>query len=110
MECKECCREISEEDSKLYDGYCKNCYKEKNSTSKDEYINATAAKLLIIKKIILIIGIVSTIACALFFFSEEYTLLGVISLIIGFFITTISSILLEAKAEIINLLEDLKTK
>lgn len=27
-QCKECCRDITEEETKLYNGYCKNCYKE----------------------------------------------------------------------------------
>lgn len=37
--CKECCREISEETSKQYDGYCKNCYNEKhNIPSQHGYI------------------------------------------------------------------------
>ena len=27
-ECKECCREISEEEYNSYNGYCKSCYKD----------------------------------------------------------------------------------
>jgi len=34
-ECKECCREISEEEYKEYSGYCKKCYNEKNNTEEE---------------------------------------------------------------------------
>ena len=37
LSCKECCRDLSEEDSKKYGGYCKSCYQIKqNKNSIDE--------------------------------------------------------------------------
>lgn len=38
--CKECCKEISEDTSKEYKGYCKSCYNEKyNSYNDDSNLN-----------------------------------------------------------------------
>lgn len=34
-QCKECCRDITEDDYNAYDGYCKICYKDKEQD--DDY-------------------------------------------------------------------------
>lgn len=35
--CKDCCKEISEDTSKLYKGYCKSCYNERYNNSSNSY-------------------------------------------------------------------------
>ena len=54
--CKECCKEISEETSKQYKGYCKSCYDDRfNSSSNDSSLNVYH-KISILYFIIIIIS------------------------------------------------------
>ena len=112
MECKECCREISEEDSKKYKGYCKSCYREKYNSNNDDIkdTNPLVDKLNIIVKLLHIIGYILFIIIGIILFINEEFLYGFIIIIGGIILTLLSTIFLEVSAEIIQLLEDIKNK
>lgn len=116
-ECKECCREISEEEYNSYNGYCKSCYKDSYNieNNKKRYnqiisnsINYEKVETNIIAKTIKIIAILEVISgiilCFIFYQYLEIMIIVIIvsSLILGVFIYSLG--------EIIQLLEDIKNK
>lgn len=108
-QCKECCRDISREESEQYNGYCKKCYKiikeddENNKTVNKNEKNIAAS---IIKAISIIGAIISVI--------YGLNLLGSYTTsTIGFFviiISIISAVFIYGLGEIIQLLEDIRNK
>ena len=118
MQCKECCRDMSEEEYKKYGGYCKNCYADRksieekreiynDSTENEEvYVeDGTNGIAKTIKIIAITLGVLSIIASLIL--REE---LGIILLITTIIISIISSVFVYALGEIIQLLEDIKNK
>lgn len=114
-QCKECCRDITEDDSKEYNGYCKNCYKEfKNietiqqklkehgSNIQNEY-NIVARIIKVISIIISIIGVIYGLSMLDSWRTEELAF----PIIIGSIVITI---FVYGYGEIIQLLEDIKNK
>ena len=101
--CKECCREISLEESKQYKGYCKNCNgeKEKNEETTNNNGNKIAEAIKVTGVILCIIGVIAGISVGSSSVLES-------SLIIGGSI--ISTILMFGFGEIIQLLEDIRNK
>lgn len=62
--CRECCRDISEEEYNKNKGYCKNCYDERYNAKKEIEVNTTVAnneieehKIYDVRKIVAIIGV-----------------------------------------------------
>lgn len=116
MECKECCREITEEDSKLYKGYCRSCYKEKYGTTNNKKYdnknetNSVSDKINLIVSILHFIGYGLSLISGIALFINEEVLYGFVAIVIGIIITLLSTIFLEAISEIIQLLEDIKNK
>lgn len=111
-QCRECCRDISEEDSKKYKGYCKSCYKdleeskyqkEASRNIQNNYNNVAR----IIKAISIIACIIGILGSLIMF--SEYLITGglAFSIIIGSIIT---SVFFYGYGEIIQLLEDIKNK
>ena len=56
-QCKECCRDITEDDYNAYDGYCKFCYPDKEEIlySKENYNNVPKIAHIRLNKIATII-------------------------------------------------------
>ncbi len=110
-QCKECCRNITEEEYKKYNGLCKKCYdlnQEDNSeeNTSENYSNRKYNKTAILIKSIAIIGLIIGL-CIGFSRIEEYKEeLGAIYIITSI----ISGIFIYALGEIIQLLEDIKNK
>lgn len=109
-QCKECCRDITEDDYNTYDRYCKICYKDKeqdddyNEDDEERKTNFIAQRIKGIAGIIITIGIIAgIIMCSSM---EEFVVLGVI-VIVGSIIT---AIFIYGFGEIIQLLEDIKNK
>ena len=117
MQCKECCRDITEEEYKKYDGYCKNCYINRESieeereiyndsteeeTVYDDGINKIAKTIKIIAITLAVLSIIASLILR-----EK---LGIILLIASIIVSIISSIFIYALGEIIQLLEDIKNK
>lgn len=101
-QCKECCRDISDEDFKKYNGYCKKCFKQKNNDSEEECIRNNVAKFIQeLSKIIVILSIIISI-----FVATENVILAVII----FLSTSFMSLILYGFGEIIQLLEDIYWK
>lgn len=110
-QCKECCRDITEDDYNAYDGYCKICYKDKEQDvdyeSCSEYneeerkTNFIAHRIKDIAIIIIIIGIIAGIIMC--------TIIGGfgVLVIVG---SIIPAIFIYGFGEIIQLLEDIKNK
>ena len=97
IECKKCSKEISQEETQLYNGYCENCYKE-SKKGENEVAN-------IIRGMAILIGSIGILcACVVLF---GYNLISAI--IIGA-VSIITAILIYGYAEIIQLLEDIKNK
>ena len=108
MECKECCREITSQEAKDHDGYCKKCYslKEKNYEDEDENENVEVEN-----KIANVIHIIGTLLVFIgpitgFIYTSENTWLGIVIIISSI----VTSIFIAGFAEIIQLLEDIKNK
>lgn len=97
-QCKNCCRNITEEESKLYNGYCQKCYEDSN----DNCENGVASK---IKSIAILIGVIGII-CAFFVIFSSNIILAVIIAVISIVI----AIFIFGYGEIIQLLEDIKNK
>lgn len=114
MNCKECCRDITEEESKLYDGYCKKCYKiNQDYLRENESSNGVNPVSDTIKTISTILKVIGYIGTAVLLFSIIYLLgflTGIISAFAEAFIIFIITTLLDGFAEIIQLLEDIKNK
>lgn len=102
--CRECCREISEEDMHNYNGYCKSCYEEierKKTERESNNINYIAQ---IIKMISVLCGIIGIFyGLSLLEYDEEMVLPIIVS-------TVLVSIFFYGFGEIIQLLEDIKNK
>lgn len=109
--CKDCCREISEEDIYNYKGYCKSCYEEakrkeaeiksNNSNTESNYTNYVARIIKVISVIGVLCGIVFGIR--LFDYYEEIALTMIMSI-------ALVAIFFYGIGEIIQLLEDIKNK
>ncbi len=130
MQCKECCRDISKEVYEKNNGYCNICYadrediesekKEFNKEKKSEtqYIdssnssNIVAKKFKLVVKTIKIIGYVGAVIIAIMFMSigDLWVLTGFLSGIAIAITTWFSTLLFEAIAEGLNLLQDIKNK
>lgn len=119
MQCKECCRDISEEEYNTHNGYCKSCYADRKSieSSKRNFNNDTDrqieyesdnTKINTVAKIIKIIAILEGIVSIIlgFMFMEDLELYSLIIILVG----GISAIFVYAIGEIIQLLEDIKNK
>ena len=112
-QCKECCRDITEDDYNAYDGYCKICYKDKTEVleqrksynQEEEPVNTSRNKIAILIKIIAIIVVIAGICIGIGQFEPYRTEeLGWIYIIVSI----ISAVFVYALGEIIQLLEDIK--
>lgn len=118
MQCKECCRDISEEEYNSYKGYCKSCYKDRHNieNNKKQYnqnvnnsINYEEESTTnIVAKIIKIIAILEAIAGILLglVFIEDLEIMVIVVIVASL----ISGVFIYAIGEIIQLLEDIKNK
>lgn len=124
IQCKECCRDITEEEYKRNGGYCNSCYKDKsnieskrnqynhsNNSNNVNYSNNendsrtnTVAKTI---KILSVLGAIIGIIYAIILGQSVYTEGLVFPVII---ISVISAIFVFGFGEIIQLLEDIKNK
>lgn len=108
--CKECCREITEEEAEQYEGYCRKCYtleKQYREEDNDKMKNGENRVATIIK----VISIIGAIIGVCFGFSQfdsynDTQVLG-ITIIVA---SVVSAIFVYALGEIIQLLEDIKNK
>ncbi len=118
-QCKECCKDISEEEYNSHKGYCKNCYNdrynienakkqynqsENNTSYNEEETNTTNT----VAKVIKIIAILNAIAGVILGLVgiEDFEVYAVVFIVASI----ISSIFIYAIGEIIQLLEDIKNK
>lgn len=118
MKCSNCKKECME--SELENGLCYECvenYKKKNNISnpsitlKSQIIkNNIAQKYKSIIHIMWFLGYGLSIILAITGIVNDEPWLGITIGLIGFIITSYSTLSLEAKAEIIQLLEDIKNK
>lgn len=109
--CKECCRDISEEDLCNYNGYCKNCYKEieqQKVEQRDSNYNNGLKKINIVANLIKIISLLAGIIGIIYGLSmldswrtEELVFPIIIASIVV-------AIFIYGFGEIIQLLEDIK--
>lgn len=118
MQCKECCKDIPEEEYNSHKGYCKNCYKDRytiennkkqynqditNSTNYEkEKTTNTVAKII---KVLAIINAIASIILGLVNI-ENFELYAILFIVVGI----ISSVFVYSLGEIIQLLEDIKNK
>ena len=122
FQCKECCRDITEEEYKAYKGYCKNCYGERKNIERRKEIynneNNESENIEefedngknIVASIIKGIAVISAIAGVIVgLVSIDALNSGVIAAVI-IISSIISSIFIYALGEIIQLLEDIKNK
>ena len=114
-QCKECCRDITEDDYNAHDGYCMFCYPDKEEIlySKENYNNAPKTSYRELNKIATIIKIIAIIVAIVGvcigigqFESYRTEELGWIYIIVSI----ISAVFVYALGEIIQLLEDIKNK
>ena len=125
MQCKECCRDITEEEYKKNGGFCKKCYSNKdeynaqkseyNGTSKnfsdeENKKNKVAFKFLIVINFMKLLGYGSTIIGFIALLSNEETGFAFLCLICGSIGTWLSTLFFEAVAEGLQLLQDIKDK
>lgn len=107
--CKECCRDISEEDLHNYNGYCKSCYieldnkKQNSNTDNTLYINNVAHNIKLISVITCIISIVFGL---IMWADTEEAIIPIIIIVISIIV----AIFIYGFGEIIQLLEDIKNK
>lgn len=116
-QCRECCRDITEEQYQNYNGYCKNCYKDKENIEnrRYDYNNTTEKKQTYaeeetngIAHAIKIIAVLSAIAGVILGIISFEELEGMaVAIIVG---SIISAIFICGFAEIIQLLQDIKNK
>lgn len=118
MQCKECCKDISEQEYNSHKGYCKSCYKDRyNIENNKKYYNQnvtnsinyeeesttnTVAKII---KIIAILEVISGIILGLIFI-EDLEIMVIVVIVASL----ISGVFIYAIGEIIQLLEDIKNK
>ena len=113
MECKDCCRIITEQDSKMYNGYCKSCYieimKEKGKSINSNENNNTVSNIF---KIFTWIFVLITIIGTIMLINEEsdYTMVYLISGIISSLIFMAISEVIKLLANINENLEKIKNK
>lgn len=114
MHCKECYRDITEEESKLYDGYCKKCYKINQDylreTENSDGINQVSSTIKTISTVLKVLGYIGTFVLLFSLIYLFSFLTGILSALIEAFIIFIITTLLDGFAEIIQLLEDIKNK
>lgn len=120
-QCKECCKDISEEEYNSHKGYCKSCYKDRynienakrqfnktddNNTNYNEKNEKSTTN--IVAKVIKIIAILNAIAGVILGLVgiEDFEVYAVVFIVASI----ISSIFIYAIGEIIQLLEDIKNK
>lgn len=118
MQCKECCKDIPEEEYNSHKGYCKNCYKDRynienekrqynqsttNTTNYEEEKTANTVARII--KVIAIFEAIAGIILGLIFI-EDLELMSIVIIVVGF----ISAVFIYAIGEIIQLLQDIKNK
>ena len=119
-QCKECCKDISEEEYNSHKGYCKSCYNDRyniekakrqfnktdNNTNDNEEEEKSTTN--IVAKVIKIIAILNAIAGVILGLVgiEDFEVYAVIFIVASI----ISSIFIYAIGEIIQLLEDIKNK
>lgn len=114
FQCKECCRDITEEEYKMYKGYCKNCYGERKniargkeiynneeSESEDNGKNTVAS---IIKGIAVIFAIAGVIVGLVSIDSLNSGVMAVVIIIASI----ISSVFIYALGEIIQKLQNIE--
>lgn len=115
-ECKECCRDISEEEYKKYKGYCKNCYEERQeiNSRKREYNNKNEelnedfdgnrknTVATIVKGMAIISAIVGTILGL--YSIEEMEIMAVVIIVAS----VVSSVFVYALGEIIQKLQNIE--
>lgn len=118
MQCKECCKDISEQEYNSHKGYCKSCYKDRHNIEnikkyynqsvtnsinyKEESTTNTVAKII---KIIAILETISGIILGLIFM-EDLEIMVIVVIVASL----ISGVFIYAIGEIIQLLEDIKNK
>ena len=118
MQCKECCKDISEDEYNSQKGYCKSCYQDRyNIENKKRQYNQgatqttnygeekttnTVAKII---KIIAILEAISGIILGLMYI-EDLEVMAVVIMVVGI----ISAVFIYAIGEIIQLMEDIKNK
>lgn len=119
-QCKECCKDIPEEEYNSHKGYCKSCYNDRyniekakrqfnktdNNTNDNEEEEKSTTN--IVAKVIKIIAILNAIAGVILGLVgiEDFEVYAVIFIVASI----ISSIFIYAIGEIIQLLEDIKNK
>lgn len=122
IQCKECCRDITEEEYKTHKGYCKNCYGERknierrkeiynNENNESENIeefedNGKNTVASIIKGIAVISAIAGVIVGLVSIDALNFGVMAVVIIIASI----ISAVFIYALGEIIQLLEDIKNK
>lgn len=118
-QCKECCRDISEEEYNRYKGYCRNCYSDRNNiesakrnfnndTSEQIEYESDAPKTNTVAKMIKVIAILEGVAGIILGLGciEDLELYSVVIMVAGF----ISAVFIYSIGEIIQLLQDIKDK
>lgn len=116
-ECKECCRDISEEEYRKYEGYCKNCYEERrdierrkieynNEEQEDDEEEFEENGKNVVATIVKVIALISAIAGIILgvYLIEEMEIMAV-TIIIS---SIISSVFVYALGEIIQKLENIE--
>lgn len=96
-QCKSCCKDITGEELKEYNGYCQKCYEDNNNKGE----NQVASSIKSISILFIIIGIIGTI--------YVFTYNIVLAFIVGIMSIAISRFIF-GYGEIIQLLEDIKNK
>lgn len=96
-QCKSCYKDMTEEVSKEYNGYCKKCYEDNNNKGE----NQVASSIKSISVLFIIVGIIGTI------YTFAYNIL--LAFIVGIMSIVISRFIF-GYGEIIQLLEDIKNK
>lgn len=114
MHCKECCRDITEEENKLYDGYCKKCYKINQDylreTENSDGVNQVSSTIKTISTVLKILGYIGAflLLFALIYYYGFF--IGIVWSISEAFIIFITTTLLDGFSEIIQLLQNIKDK
>jgi len=96
-QCKSCCKYITEEELKEYNGYCPKCYEDNNNKGE----NQVTSNIKSVSVLFIIVGIIGTI-CAFTYNILLAFIVGIMSIVISRFIF--------GYGEIIQLLEDIKNK
>ena len=119
--CSKCNKKITQEEYIENGGYCKNCIEEIEEDTIEEkknteYINssnssnAVANKFILVVNIVKFIGYIAAIILGLILIGQGIILLGILGAIIIAIITWFSTLMFEAIAEGLNLLQDIKNK